>query len=148
MHVFVFRFRLAASGAIDGGQHIEPGTPFTVRLKVYPEAKSRFIDFGRSTRCYPGFTHELLSLISENQAIAINPLIELACTLEQRVLYLEKIGEICIGFHLDIQIKGRGFVICDLEVFVKSSANRALPHNRHWSIHVNGAGSGNEEELR
>src|SRR5215469_3278387 len=115
---------------------------------MYPEAKSLFIDFGRGTRAYPGFTHELLPLISDDEAILINALVELTRTLEQRILNLEKISEVRVGFDPDIQINRFSLVIGDLEVFVKSTANRALPHDRHWRIHINGAGSGNEEKLR
>src|SRR5215475_2553365 len=119
-----------------------------MRFKVNAEAKSLFIDFGRDARCYPGFAHKLLSLVTENQAVAINALVELSRSLEQGVLHLEEIGEVRVGFDHDIQIDGLRFMIRNLEVFVKSSAHRALSNNRHWRIHINGPRSGNEEELR
>lgn len=102
MHVLVLRSRLGAFGAINRGQHIQRGTPFSVRPEVYLEAEPLVIDFPWYARCNPGFAHELLPLVSENQALPINPPIKLAGALEQRILHLEKIGEVCVGFDPDI----------------------------------------------
>src|SRR5262249_28171027 len=119
-----------------------------MRFEVNLEAKSLLVNLSGRARGDLGFAHEALSLVTENKSISIHAPIEFAGPIKFFVLHLKQIGKVGIRFNPHIQVDRRGFVIQNLDVFMKASAHRTLSHDGQWRIYVDGSGAWDQKELR
>jgi len=100
-----------------------------MRFEVNLEAKSPLVNLGGRAGGDLGFADEALPLVTENKSISYDSPIEFARPIKFFVFHLKQISKIGIRFNPHIQVDRLGFVIHNLDVFVKASANRALSHD-------------------
>src|SRR5262249_472460 len=103
--------------------------PFAMRFQVNFEMKSSFVNLSGCAGRNLGFADEALPLVTENEPISFDSPVEFAGAIEFLVFHLKQISKIGIRFNPHLQVDWLGFVIHNLDVFVKSSANRALAHD-------------------
>src|SRR5215469_18154370 len=139
MHISVFGFCLESFGAVLSNENVHPRRPFAMRFEVNLEAESLLVNLSGRAGGDLGFAHEALPLVTENQSIFFHSPIEFACPTEFFIFHLEQISKISVGFNPHIQVDGLGFMIHNLDVFVKASAHSALSHDRQWRVDVDGS---------
>src|SRR5215471_19134621 len=99
-----------------------------MRFEVNLEAKSPLVNLSGRAGGDLGFADEALPLVTENKSISFHSPIEFACAIKFFVFHLKQISKIGICFNPHIQVDRLGFVIQNLNVFVKASAYCALAH--------------------
>ena len=134
---------------VEADQHsddLQAGRPFTVRLDMHREAQTVLVDAGLGTGDNQGLTGERFPTIAEHQAIALNPMVEFPFLL-QCILDLEQVSKVGRGLDAYLEINWLVFVIEDGHILVEAVSDCSFANDRLVSIHVDGAGSRNEEEL-
>src|SRR6266568_431807 len=128
------------------GDDVQAGRPFTVRLDMHCEAQTVLVDVSFSTGSNQGLSDKLFTTIAKHQAIALDPLVEFTFLLEC-ILDLEQVGKVSRRLQAHLEVNRLVFVIEDGHILVEAVSYCSCANDRLISIHIDGAGSRNQEEL-
>ena len=113
---------------------------------MYREAQAMLIDVSPGTGSNQGLTDELFTTIAEYQAIAFDTMVEFTF-LGKFILDLKQISKVRCRLNAYFEVNWFAIVIEDGQILVKAVSYRSFANDRLLSIHIDGAGSRNEEEL-
>src|SRR5215471_13982267 len=98
------------------------------------------VDVSLCTGSDQGFTDELVTAIAQEQALALDPLVEFSL-FGQVILYFKQISEVSSCLHAHFEIDSFVFMIEDSQFLEKAVADGSCANDRLVGIDIDGTGS-------